>query len=147
MEFNSKLKGGRQMKGKTTAEKRENTLDEIDIAKMEVEAIQLQLKENLEHINRVLSQMEKIRKIISCLIYLKLNWLDNDYNESQLKDAEERLKNRSNLYEVMILKRKLLKAQFKQAQRKFSKKQKSIKRFDEKYFPKIEKEFQTSIVD
>ena len=91
--------------------------------------------------------MEKIRKIISCLIYLKLNWLDNDYNESQLKDAEERLKNRSNLYEVMILKRKLLKAQFKQAQRKFSKKQKSIKRFDEKYFPKIEKEFQTSIVD
>lgn len=124
------------MQKETVAEKRRNTLDEIDIAKMKVEYIQLQLKENLERINKILFQMKKIRKVISYLIYLKLNWLNDNYNECQLKVAERRLKDCSNFYEKTILKRKILKAQFKQAQRNFSKKQKSIIRFDKKYYNK-----------
>lgn len=124
------------MQKETVAEKRRNTLDEIDIAKMKVEYIQLQLKENLEHINKILFQMKKIRKVISCLVYIKLAWLNDNYNESQLKVAERRLKDCSNIYEKAILKRKILKAQFKQAQRNFSKKQKSIIRFDKKYHNK-----------
>ncbi len=124
------------MQEKTVKEKRENTLDEIDIAKMEVEHIQLQLKENLKNINYTLVQMKKIRKVISSLTYLKLNWMPDNYNENQLKIAEKRLKDYSNLYEKTILKRKLLKVKFKQAQRKFSKKRKSIIRFDKKYFSK-----------
>ncbi len=124
------------MQEKTVKEKRENTLNEIDTAKMQVEFIQLQLKNNLEDIKYILVQMKKIRKVISSLTYLKLNWMPDNYNENQLKIAEKRLKDCSNLYEKTILKRKILKAQFKQAQRDFSKKQKSIIRFDKKYYNK-----------
>ena len=122
------------MKKETVQEKRANTCDEIDIAKDEVNYKRYQLKENLEDINKILHLMKKARKIISCLTYLKLNWLDDNYNETQLKLAEKRLKNYSAAYKIKILKRKLLKNEFKQAQRKLAKKLKRIKDFDKKYF-------------
>lgn len=124
------------MEKETVQEKRRNTLDELDIAEMEVTYKRQELKKNLDRINYVLRLMKKTRKVISCLCYLKLNWRKNIDYENQLKMAEERLKDFSNLYEKTILKRKLLKNEFKQAQRKLSKKQKRIKAFDEKYFPR-----------
>lgn len=124
------------MKKETIQEKRANTCDEIGIAKMEVDFKRLQLKENLEEIDKVLRLMKKTKKIISSLCYLELNWRKNIDYENQLKMAEERLKDLSNLYKITILKRKLLKNEFKQAQRKLTKKLKRIKDFDKKYFPK-----------
>lgn len=121
------------MKEKTVNGKRKNTLNEIDIAKMQVEYIYLQLKKNLEDIISSTVLLKKIKKVISSLTYLKLNWTSDDYSEEQLKVAEKRLREYSHLYEITILKRKILKMQLKQAQRKFSKKQESIIRFDKKY--------------
>lgn len=124
------------MKKETIQERRENTCDEIDIAKDEVNYKRLQLKENLEYINKILRLMEKTRRIISSLRYLELNWRYNiDYKE-QFKRADEKLKDFLNLYKITILKRKLMKNEFKQAQRKLAKKLKRIKDFDKKYFPK-----------
>lgn len=117
-------------------EKRNNTCNEIDIAREEVIYKRLQLKENLEYINKILRLMKKIRKIISCFTYLKLNWLKNNDYDNQLEEATMRLKDLSKLYKIAILKRKLFKNEFKQAQRKLIKKQKRIKDFDKKYFPK-----------
>ena len=124
------------MKKETVQDKRANTCDELDIARDEVIYKRLQLKENLEDINKVLRLMKKARKVISSLTYLKLNWLDDNYNETQLKLAEKRLKNYSVAYKIKILKRKLLKSEFKQAQRKLSKKLKRLEDFDKKYFSK-----------
>ena len=122
------------MKEITVRERRANICDEIDIAKDEVIYKNRQLKENLEDINKVLRIMKKTRKVISCLTYLKLNWYSDNCNEYQLKRAERELKSFSHLYEKTILERKILKAKLKQAQRKFSKKLKTIIRFDKKYF-------------
>ena len=124
------------MKKETIQERRENTCDEIDIAKDEVNYKRLQLKVNLEDINKILRLMEKTRRIISSLRYLELNWRKNIDYEKQLRMADERLKDFLNLYKITILKRKLLKNEFKQAQRKLAKKLKRIKDFDKKYFPR-----------
>ena len=124
------------MKKETIQEKRANTCDEIDIAKMEVAFKRLLLKENLQEIDKILRLMKKTRKIISSLTYLKLSWLKKIDYESQLNEATSRLKDFSYLYKITILKRKLLKNEFKQAQRKLAKKLKRIKDFDKKYFPK-----------
>lgn len=123
------------MKKETIQERRANTCDEIDIAKDEVAYKRLQLKVNLEDINKILRLMEKTRRIISSLCYLELNWRKNIDYEKQLRMADERLKDFLNLYKITILKRKLLKNEFKQAQRKLAKKLKRIKDFDKKYFP------------
>lgn len=122
------------MKKETIQERRANTCDEIDIAKDEVAYKRLQLKVNLEDINKILRLMEKTRKIIFSLRYLELNWRKNIDYEKQLRMADERLKDFLNLYKITILKRKLLKNEFKQAQRKLAKKLKRIKDFDKKYF-------------
>lgn len=117
-------------------EKRENTCNEINIARAEVFSKKLYLKENLEYINKILHLIKKERKVISCLTFLKSNWLKNNDYDSQLKEATEQLKDLLEVYKITILKRKLLKNKFKQAQRKLAKKQKRIKDFDKKYFPK-----------
>ena len=122
------------MQEKTIAEKRANTCDEIDIAKMQIEITQEQLKQNLEYINKILSQIKKAKKAKSCFNYIKSNWYTDIPIEDQLKNVKSYLRTYSNYYEIAVLKRKILKAQLKQAQRKFSKKLKSIVRFDKKYF-------------
>lgn len=124
------------MEYKTVNEKRSNTLDELDIAEMAVAYKRVQLKENLKNIEQILRLMKKTRKVISSLTCLKSNWLKNIDYETHLKSATQRLKDFSNSYEMAILKRKLLKNEFKQAQRILTKKQKRMKTFDEKYFPR-----------
>lgn len=124
------------MKKETVQEKRANTCDEIDIAKGEVNYKEYQLRKNLEVINNILRTMKKRRKVISCLTYLKSNWKDGDYITDGLNTMKKSLRSYSTCYKIAILERKLLKNGLKQAQRKLAKKQKRIKDFDKKYFPK-----------
>ena len=118
----------------TETEKRNNTFKELDFAKAEVKYKEISLKENLETINAILSVIKRLKKTRYCFKYLKKNWNNNDYLEKELAEVEVRLKDYLYLYEKTVLERKILKAQLKQAQRKFLKKQKSITRFYKKYY-------------
>lgn len=118
----------------TVTEKRNNTFKELDFAKTEVKHKEISLKENLEIINAILSVIKKLKKTRNCFKYLKKNWSNDDYLEKGLAEVEVRLKDYLPLYEKTVLERKILKTQLKQAQRKFSKKQKSITRFYKKYY-------------
>lgn len=118
----------------TVTEKRDNTYKELNLAKIEVKYKGLFLKENLKTINAILSVIKKLKKTRYCFKYLKKNWNNDDYLEKGLAEVEVRLKDYLTLYEKTVLERKILKAQLKQAQRKFSKKQKSITRFYKKYY-------------
>lgn len=118
----------------TVTEKRNNTFKELDFAKTEVKYKEIILKENLEIINSILSVIKRLKKTRYCFKYLKKNWNNNVYLENELVKVENGLKDNLNLYEKKVLERKILKAQLKQAQREFSKKQKSITRFYKKYY-------------
>lgn len=118
----------------TVTEKRNNTFKELDFAKTEVKYKEISLKENLEIINAILSVIKRLKKTRYCFKYLKKNWNNNDYLEKELAKVENGLKDNLCLYEKKVLERKILKAQLKQAQREFSKKQKSITRFYKKYY-------------
>lgn len=118
----------------TVTEKRNNTFKELDLAKTEVKYKEIRLKENLEIINSILSVIKRLKKTRYCFKYLKKNWNESDYLEEGLAKAEDKLKDYLYIYEKTVLERKILKAQLKQAQRKFSKKQKSITRFYKKYY-------------
>ena len=118
----------------TVTEKRNNTFKELDLAKTEVKCKELSLKENLEIINSILSVIKRLKKTRYCFKYLKKNWSNSDYFEKELAKVENGLKDNLHLYEKKVLERKILKAQLKQAQREFSKKQKSITRFYKKYY-------------
>ena len=117
----------------TVTEKRNNTFKELDFAKIEVKYKEIRLKENLEIINSILSVIKRLKKTRYCFKYLKKNWNNNVYLENELVKVENSLKDNLHLYEKTVLERKILKAQLKQAQREFSKKQKSITRFYKKY--------------
>lgn len=119
---------------KTVTEKRNNTFKELDFAKTEVKYKEISLKENLKSLNAILSIIKKLKKTRYCFKYLKKNWNNDDYIEKELAEVEVRLKDYLYLYEKTVLERKILKAQLKQAQRVFSKKQKSITRFYKKYY-------------
>lgn len=118
----------------TVTEKRNNTFKELDFAKTEVKNKKISLEENLKTINAISSVIKKMKKTMYCFKYLKKNWNNDDYLEKGLAEIEVKLKDYLYLYEKTVLERKILKAQFKQAQRKFSKKQKSITRFYKKYY-------------
>lgn len=118
----------------TVTEKRNNTFKELDFAKTEVKYKEISLKENLKTINAIFSIIKKLKKTRYCFKYLKKNWNNDDYIEKGLAEVEDKLKDYLYLYEKTVLERKILKAQLKQAQRKFSKKQKSITRFYKKYY-------------
>lgn len=118
----------------TVTEKRNNTFKELDFAKTEVKHKEISLKENLKTINAILSIIKKLKKTRYCFKYLKKNWNNDVYLEKELAIVEVRLKDYLYLYEKTVLERKILKAQLKQAQRKFSRKQKSITRFYKKYY-------------
>ena len=122
------------MDTKTVTEKRNNAFKEIDFAKKEVKNKEISLKENLKTVNAILSVIKKMKKTRHCFKYLKKNWGNDDYLEKGLAEVEVKLKDYLNLYEKTVLERKILKTQLKQAQRKFSKKQKSITRFYKKYY-------------
>ena len=122
------------MNTKTVTEKRNNTFKELDFARAEVKHKEISLKENLKTINAILSIIKKLKKTRYCFKYLKKNWNNADYLEKELAEVEVKLKDYLYLYEKTVLERKILKAQLKQAQREFSKKQKSITRFYKKYY-------------
>lgn len=122
------------MDTKTVTEKRNNAFKELDFAKKEVKNKKISLEENLKTINAILSIIRKLKKTRYCFEYLKKNWNNDDYLEKGLAEVEVRLKDYLPLYEKTVLERKILKTQLKQAQRKFSKKQKSITRFYKKYY-------------
>lgn len=118
----------------TVTEKRNNTFKKLDFAKTEVKYKEIRLKENLEIIKSILYVIKRLKKIRYCFKYLKKNWNNNAYLENELVKVENSLKDNLHLYEKTVLERKILKAQLKQAQRKFSEKQKSITRFYKKYY-------------
>lgn len=123
------------MENKTIQGRRENICKGTGVARDEVAYKRLQLKENLELINKILRVMKKRRKTIFCLTYLKSNWKDSDYITNELNVVKKSLRDYSTCYKITILKRKLLKNEFKQAQRKLAKKLKRLEDFDKKYFP------------
>ena len=118
----------------TVTEKRNNTFKELDFARAEVKNKKISLEENLKTINAILSIIKKLKKTRYCFKYLKKNWNNDDYLEKGLAEVEVRLEDYLHFYKKTVLERKILKAQLKQAQRKFSKKQKSITRFYKKYY-------------
>ena len=122
------------MDTKTVTEKRNYTFKEFNFAKTEIEHKEISLKENLKTLNAILSVIKKMKKTRYCFKYLKKNWNNDDYLEKGLAEVEVRLEDYLHLYEKTVLERKILKTQLKQAQRKFSKKQKSITRFYKKYY-------------
>lgn len=122
------------MELETIKEKKNNNISKLERAKLEVDYIQIKLKENLKYINNVLSFLKRLKKIKNCLNYIKANWYFDEKYEDEIKKVEERIEDYSNLYEEATLKRKILKLKLKQAQREFTKKQKSLIRFEKKYF-------------
>lgn len=118
----------------TVTDKRNNAFKELELAKTEVKYKEMRLKENLKTINAISSIIKKMKKTRYCFNYLKKNWNNDDYLEKGLAEIEVKLKDYLYLYEKTVLERKILKTQLKQAQKKFSKKQKSITRFYKKYY-------------
>lgn len=122
------------MELETIKEKKNNNISKLERAKLEVDYIQIKLKENLEYINDILSFLKKLKKVVYCFNYIKKNWYYDGKYEVEIEEAEKRIKDYSNCYEEAIFKRKILKLKLKQAQREFSKRQKSLIRFEKKYF-------------
>lgn len=124
------------MELETIKEKKNNNISKLGRAKLEVDYIQIKLKENLKCINDILSFLKKIKKVECCFNYIKANWyFDNKYVD-EINNVKRRVEDYSNLYRERILERKILKLKLKQAQREFSKRQKSYIKFEKKYFNK-----------
>lgn len=122
------------MELETIKEKRNYNNCKYTKAKENVEYIQKQLRENLEYINDVQSFLKKLKKVVYCFNYIKKNWYYDGKYENEIEEAEKRKQDYSYLYEVATLKRKILKLKLKQAQREFSKREKSYIKFEKKYF-------------
>lgn len=124
------------MELETIKEKKDDNISKIKQAKWKVNYIKVALRENLNYINDISLFLKKLKKVKHCFNYIKTNWyFDNEYVD-EIKKVEERIKDYSNLYEKAILKRKILKLKLKQAQREFTKRQKSHIRFEKKRFNK-----------
>lgn len=117
-------------------EKKNNNINKLKNAKWEVINIKVKLRENLEYINDIFSFLKKLKKVKYCFDYIKANWYYDIEYEDKIEKVKKRIEDYSNLYEKAILKRKILKLKLKQAQREFTKKQKSHIRFEKKYFDK-----------
>lgn len=124
------------MEEKTVYEKKCNTFNNLNKAKEKIEYVQLDLKESKGRISGILILIKKTKKIIYCFNYIIKNWSGDSCIKKQQNIAERRLTNYLRLYKEEVLKRKILKAQLKTAQREFSKKQKAVVRFNKKYYNK-----------
>lgn len=122
------------MELKTIKEKRKKNIDKLVHAEINVDHIQVQLRKNLEYINDISRALKKIKKAEYCFNYIKINWYYSKFYEDEMKLVEKRKEEYSHLYEEAILKRKILKLKLKQAQRIFSKRQKSNIKFEKRYF-------------
>ena len=122
------------MELETIKEKRKKSISELERAKINVDYIQIQLRKNLEYINDISKILKNKKSRINSFNYIKANCYYNKFYEDEMKLVERRKEEYSHLYEEAILKRKILKLKLKQAQRKFSKRQKSNIKFEKKYF-------------
>ena len=122
------------MKLETIKEKKDNNISKLKNAKWEILYIKVKLRENLVYINDIFLFLKKLKKVKYCFDYIKANWYYDIEYEDKIEKVKRRIEDYSNLYEKAILKRKILKLKLKQAQREFSKKQKSRIRFEKKYF-------------
>lgn len=128
------------MELETIKEKRKDNISKLEYAKDNVKYIRTLLKKNLEFIHGVLKSLKKLKKIKYCFNYIKKNWYVEyihsfeKYYEEGISTVERRIEDYSNLYIRGILERRILKLKLKQAQREFTKKQKSLIRFEKKYF-------------
>lgn len=122
------------MELETIKEKRKKNISELERAKINVDYIQMELRKNLEYINDILPFLKKLKKIKHCFNYIIHNWYFDKKYDDEIEKVERRIEDYSNLYEKAILKRKVLKLKLKQAQREFTKKQKSNIKFEKKYF-------------
>lgn len=118
----------------TIIEKRKKNISELERAKINVDYIQMELRKNLEYINDILPFLKKLKKIKHCFNYIIHNWYFDKKYDDEIEKVERRIEDYSNLYEKAILKRKVLKLKLKQAQREFTKRQKSLIKFEKKYF-------------
>lgn len=125
------------MELKTIKEKKNSNIRELERAKLEVDYIQMKLKENLKYINDILPVLEKLKKIEYCFNYIKEKWYCEFKNYKDIDAVKKRIKDCSNIYEKKILERKILKLKLKQAQREFSKRQKSFIKFEKKHFNEV----------
>ena len=110
----------------TIKEKKNNNISKLKYAKWEVVYIRVKLRENLGYINDIFSFLKKLKKVKYCFDYIKANWYYDIEYEDEIEKVKRRIEDYSNLYEKAILKRKILKLKLKQAQREFTKKQKSL---------------------
>lgn len=118
----------------TIKERKKCNISKLEQAKKNIEYIQMELGKNLEYINDILPFLKKLKKIKHCFNYIIHNWYFDKKYDDEIEKVERRIEDYSNLYEKAILKRKVLKLKLKQAQREFTKKQKSFIRFEKKYF-------------
>lgn len=124
------------MVSETIKKRRISSIARLNLIKININRIELELKKNLNCINDVLQFIKKLKKVKHCFNYIKTNWyFDNIYTD-EVKKVEESIMFYSNVYEKAILERKILKLKLKQVQREFSKKQKSHIEFEKKYFNK-----------
>lgn len=122
------------MVSETIKKKRIKSIARLNLIKIDIKRRKLELKNNLKYINDILLFLKKIKKVEHCFNYIKANWYFDKKYEDEIRNIEERITIYSNLYEKEILKRKILKLKLKQAQREFSKRQKSHIEFEKKYF-------------
>ena len=122
------------MELETIKEKKNNNISKLERAKLEVDYIQMELGKNLKYINDILPFLKKLKKIKHYFNYIIHNWYFDKKYDDEIEKVERRIEDYSNLYEKAILKRKVLKLKLKQAQRKFTKRQKSLIKFEKKYF-------------
>lgn len=122
------------MELETIKEKRNYNNCKYTKAKENVEYIQKQLRKNLEYVNDISSTLKKIKKVKYCFNFIMKNWYFEKIYEDKVIGVEKRITDYLHLYEVAILKRKILKSKLKQAQREFTKRQKSNIKFEKKHF-------------
>lgn len=118
----------------TIKERKKCNISKLEQAKENIEYIQMELGKNLEYINDILPFLKKLKKIKHCFNYIIHNWYFDKKYDDEIEKVERRIEDYSNLYEKAIIKRKVLKLKLKQAQREFTKKQKSLIKFEKKYF-------------
>lgn len=125
------------MELETIKEKRKDNISKLKRAKLEISYIQMKLEENLKYINDILPLLKKLKKIEYCFNYIKEKWYFEFEGYKDIDAVKKRIEDYSNIYEKKILERKILKLKLKQAQREFSKRQKSFIKFEKKHYNEV----------
>lgn len=125
------------MELETIKEKRKDNISKLEYAKDNVKYTRILLRKNLEYINDILPFLKKLKKVEYCFNYIKANWYYNKFYEDEINAVKKRIEDYSNIYEKRMLERRILKLKLKQAQREFSKRQKSFIKFEKKHYNEV----------